>query len=284
MSSHTHLASQVGNHPLSKFCKPLHSPLAGWLNRRQGRLGPVFADRPKSLEVDAESVAFLIAYLHNNPVRAGKVKDPADSNWTSHRAYLGLVEAPPWIDVELGLYLCGFSSSPSGRHAFHDFVLSRADDIRDPLLSGDGTNTRRSELRTSYGAPVEATSPKLVETTSTLVQHPVIRPGTPIRPRWSGDLAQLLEVVADNMGITVDALQSRSKKPEIVTARRVAIIAAYEILGRSMADITAVVGIAGSTGCNLLRRSPERVVQAREMAMRVAKQCRQLTKSERTPD
>ena len=33
-----------------------------------------------------------------------------------------------------------------------------------------------------------------------------------------------------------------------------------------------------------LRRSPERVVQARETAMRVAKQCRELAESERTPD
>ena len=280
MSSHTHLASLVGADPLSRFCKQLHSPLAGWLNKRQARLGPVFADRPATIEMERESLPFLIAYIHNNPVRAGCVDDPIDSDWTSHRAYLGLVEPPKWIDVELGLSLCGFSSTPSGRLAFHDFVVSRSGGARDPLLSGDGANARRAELRTNHGAPVEATSSTLLHAASALVQNPVIRQGTPMRPRWAGELSGLLQLVADNANVTVAEIQSRSKKPETVAARRVAIIAAHELLGRSIADITAVLGISGSAGCHLLRRSPERVARARAEAVNIAEQCRRQHPSE----
>lgn len=287
MSSHTHLASQVGADPLSQFCKRLHSPLAWWLNRRQNRLGPVFAERPKTVEVEPESVSRLIAYIHNNPVRAGVVEDPSDSDWTSHRAYVGLCEPPPWIDVELGLSLCGFSSSPSGRQAFHHFVLSTLGDEQDgqgPLLRGDDEHARRADLRERHGAPVEATSSRLVQATSTLVQDPVVRPGTPIREPWPGDLRLLLHIVAAHTGVRVEAIQSRSKKPEIVAARRVAVIAAYEELGRTMADITALLGISGPAGCNLLRRSPERVLRARVDAVTVADQCRQIVGTKKRSD
>jgi len=281
MSSHTHLASLVGTDALSRFCEQVHSPLAGWLNRRQGRLGPGFADRPTTIEMEPEALPFLIAYIHNNPVRAGCVDDPTDSDWTSHRAYVGLVEPPKWIDVELGLSLCGFSSTPSGRLAFHDFVVSRSGGARDPLLSGDGANARRTELRANHGAPVEATSAKLLHAASALAQDPVIRQGTPMRPRWSSELSGLLELVADHANVTVEEIQSRSKKPETVAARRVAIIAAHEFLGRSIAEITAIPGISGSAGCHLLRRSPERVARARAEALHIAELCRRQLRPEK---
>ena len=65
--------------------------------------------------------------------------DPADSPWTSHRAYLGLVEPPPWLPVERGLALCGFDASARGRLAFHEFVCAqRGDDADGDGGDGDG--------------------------------------------------------------------------------------------------------------------------------------------------
>jgi hypothetical protein len=52
----------------------------------------------------------LVSYVHCNPVRAGVVAAADESNWTSHRAYLGVARKPPWLDVQLGLDLCGFST------------------------------------------------------------------------------------------------------------------------------------------------------------------------------
>src|SRR5688500_390704 len=123
MSSHVHWGARAGHLPSASFIKPLHVGTAAWLNKIQGRLGPVFADRHRSIICDPQHAARLVAYIHNNPVRAGVVSDPADSDWSSHRAYLGLVEAPPWLDVEAGLLACGFEPTVSGRLAFHEFVV-----------------------------------------------------------------------------------------------------------------------------------------------------------------
>lgn len=115
MSSHIHWAARSGREPARRFLQPLHTSFALWLNRTDHTLGPVFAARFAAIACSEEQAALVIAYIHNNPVRAGVVADPADSSWTSHRAYLGLEPLPPWLDVEQGLSLCGYSASPSGR-------------------------------------------------------------------------------------------------------------------------------------------------------------------------
>ncbi|MFH1690613.1 MAG: hypothetical protein ABIE42_10330, partial [Candidatus Eisenbacteria bacterium] len=104
--------------------------------------------------------------------------------------------------------LSGFSATPSGRLAFHDFVVSRSRDELDPVLSGGGAAARRAEIRRNLGAPVESTSPTLSSTDSSLSQDPVVRPGTPLRTRWDGDLRDLLESVEQHTGIPVEAIQS----------------------------------------------------------------------------
>jgi hypothetical protein len=48
MSSHGHLSMLAGLDPFERFSRPLHGGFATWLNARQKRLGPVFADRPKT--------------------------------------------------------------------------------------------------------------------------------------------------------------------------------------------------------------------------------------------
>jgi len=55
MSSHVHLVLQLGADPLGRFTKSVHSGFAQWVNERRRGLGPVFADRPKSVLVHAEA-------------------------------------------------------------------------------------------------------------------------------------------------------------------------------------------------------------------------------------
>jgi putative transposase len=86
MSSHVHWVMRAGAHSSAAAVKPMHAGFAAWLNTVEGRSGPVFADRHRSLTFEGETAAALIAYVHNNPVRAGLASDPADCSWTSHRA------------------------------------------------------------------------------------------------------------------------------------------------------------------------------------------------------
>lgn len=146
MSSHVHKAAFGNDQPLGSFLHALNGTFGFWLNRHEGGLGKVFAERPRSIVVSTEEgLARLIAYIHNNPVRAGVVLCPAQSTWTSHRAFIGEVSAPPFVAVEWALAAMGFSSSPSGRVSFHEYVVSRAGYPRDPSLSGPA----RSDIATA---------------------------------------------------------------------------------------------------------------------------------------
>jgi putative transposase len=110
MSNHIHLALIAGQDSLASWLRPVHTDYEQWLNERLERIGAVFVRGPNLIHVMPSGVARLTSYLHCNPVRAGVVSDPADSEWTSHRAYLGIGYRPTWLDVDAGLRLAGFSS------------------------------------------------------------------------------------------------------------------------------------------------------------------------------
>ncbi len=148
MSSHIHWALCSNGDPLSKLLHPMHTRFGLWWNRKNGGLGKVFAERPTSIIVNKEEqLALLVAYIHNNPVRAGIVTDPRDSDWTSHRYYIGESPAPAWLDVEWTLAAMGYSSSVSGRLSFDDFVRSRSSLPRDPRFArGVSSDPRRTTI------------------------------------------------------------------------------------------------------------------------------------------
>lgn len=111
MSSHIHLALIAGSGRLKDWLAPMHTDFALWINeRRGGRIGGVFVKGPEEVEFAASGTQRLISYIHNNPVRAGVVSNPRQSDWTSHRAYLGLGRRPSWLAVERGLELSGFAT------------------------------------------------------------------------------------------------------------------------------------------------------------------------------
>lgn len=108
MSSHIHLGLIAGERPLAEWLRPLHTDFAKWINVRRERVGAVFVRGPELVAFEPSGAAALINYIHCNPVRAGLVADPADSDWSSHQAYVGRVCRPPWLDVDAGLELAGF--------------------------------------------------------------------------------------------------------------------------------------------------------------------------------
>ncbi len=110
MSSHIHLAVIAGRMSLATWMRPMHSEFAGWLNSRLDRIGGMFVKGPNVGEVRRDGAAPLLHYIHGNPVRAGVIARPEDSDWTSHGAYVGTARQPDWLDVETGLAVAGFGS------------------------------------------------------------------------------------------------------------------------------------------------------------------------------
>jgi hypothetical protein len=145
MSSHIHLGMIAGEQPLHSWLRRVHSPFATAINKSLDRIGPVFVRGPADHYVAPQRVCKLIAYIHNNPTRAGVVNAARASSWTSHRAYIGLERAPPWLHVPEGLARAGFT----GPAEFDRWVtepassLRRQDLVDVELQGGEATPTRR---------------------------------------------------------------------------------------------------------------------------------------------
>ncbi len=252
MGNHNHLGNLAGRARLYDLYHPVNSGFRQWLNDRQGREGPLFRDRPHNVTFDRGLTGILIAYIHNNPVRAGVVADPADSDWTSHRAFIGEAPAPAWLDVELALRLCGFDATPAGRLAFHEFVVSRAGLPRDPMLSGETSQHVRTEMRRELGADIELTAS--VEAAGSRYEI-MARPMAALVPRWRGTVPTLLEAVSRETRVPLSEIRSKTRRREVVRARRLALLVWTARFGRDQGELASAVGIGPSAASQLLAKS-----------------------------
>lgn len=229
MSSHIHLALIAGRDSLWRLLKRVHSPFARWMNKRRGRLGPIFADRPIAEAVPSEHIARLIAYIHNNPVRAKVVTAARDSSWTSHRSYAGLVTPPPWLQIDEGLRRASIATAEK----FDEFVDASANDQRDQAALDALKSVLRPRARVELGTRVVGDH---------VVAPILLRPHSAVRP----DLHRIVELAGARLAVPPEVICSRTPNNAAVTARRlvVAIARAYGHIG---ADIAAALGVSEQT-------------------------------------
>ncbi len=122
MSNHIHLGMIAGLTRRACWLRNAHSPFGEWINRRRDRIGSVFVKQPTTRLVNPDDVAKVVAYIHNNPVRAGLVSKASESGWTSHNAYLDPRKRPDWLQVASG-YAVMHVDSPTD---LDDFVNADA--------------------------------------------------------------------------------------------------------------------------------------------------------------
>jgi hypothetical protein len=233
MSSHIHLALLAGQTEMWRWTKRVNSPFARWLNSLHHRLGSVFADRAKAHAVLPEHERDLIAYIHNNPVRAGVVRRAAESTWTSHRAYVGLVRSPGWLRVSDGLRRGGFDD-PNTFDTWVD-VTSRDENVQ-PAIAGIHPAARKRGF-------IELATPIVgARTVVPLVARSFAR----VRP----DPRRLISLVAALFGVPETLVCSRRNVPVAVRARRATVHAA-RALGIGGSDIAAAIGISPQAASKL---------------------------------
>ena len=101
MDNHYHLLIQTPDGNLSKGMRQLNGVYTQANNRRHQRVGHLFQGRFKAILVDSDAYLLELArYVVLNPVRAGRVKKPADWTWSSYRASVGLEPSPPWLAAD----------------------------------------------------------------------------------------------------------------------------------------------------------------------------------------
>jgi putative transposase len=85
---------------ISIFIKELKGRFAQWYNRRHGRYGVLWADRFKSVLLEAgEALATVAAYIELNPVRAGLCADPKDYRYCGYAEALAKGSSLAWQGI-----------------------------------------------------------------------------------------------------------------------------------------------------------------------------------------
>jgi putative transposase len=100
MPNHVHLLTETPRANLGDGMRYLHGRYANDFNRRHGRSGHVFQGRYGSTLITTdEQLWHVAAYIALNPVTAGLCGRADQWRWSSHRATIGGVTQPPWLDV-----------------------------------------------------------------------------------------------------------------------------------------------------------------------------------------
>ena len=234
MSSHVHLAMIGGRTPAERWLRRVHPPYAAWLNVRLARIGPVFTASPAIWVMRADQERRLVAYLHNNPVRAGVVAHARDSHWTSHRAYLGHM-AYPWLDTSAGLERLGF-----GAHELDAYVEAEVGYAPEQAALDGIRRAARKRGAVEVGTP----------TAGTPIAAPLVaRLSTHVRPEPD----DVLRLVSEVVGVAVARLRSKSRERAVMTARTIA-LQCGRALGLSVASVASALGFSAQWGSKLALR------------------------------
>jgi hypothetical protein len=254
MSSHVHLVLESGDSSLETWTKSVHSGMARWLNRRFVRLGPVFADRPYAEAVAGSRVPHVLAYVHNNPVRAGLVTWAGDTSWSSHRAYLALEPSAGGLRVSRGLTLCGHDDDAAGRATFDEWV--RGCSGREALPSRDLARRAWRAAREAGGTAIELATPQVTENGPCFPVVAVV--GAMVtRKREDVTTAAVLAEIRQASGTDARGRSARDHRPSVTRARRAA-LRVWDLAGRHRIEMARALGIGASAASRLARANPVR--------------------------
>jgi putative transposase len=89
MDNHAHLVIWDFKNILSILMKEITKKYAYYLNKNYERTGKVFHDRFKSEPLeDSECLLSILAFIHNDPLKANIVNRPEQYPWSSYNSYL----------------------------------------------------------------------------------------------------------------------------------------------------------------------------------------------------
>lgn len=89
MDNHVHLLLKEGNEGIAQVMKRINVSYAYYFNNKYKRIGHLFQDRFKSEAIENDGYLLeAVRYIHNNPVKAGIVKQASDYQWSSFNLYI----------------------------------------------------------------------------------------------------------------------------------------------------------------------------------------------------
>ncbi len=235
-----HLVVRAGWEPLERLMKPINTGYACWLNNRDDtREGAVFAGRYKAILLEDNYIFDLVRYVHNAPVRLRKVKQARESDWSSHRAYLGDAETPDWLDIETVLS----QVNPKigwARRQFAQFVDDTADEGRRRDLEGSKSDEMSRAYRTVLAEHLKIDGPIVgSEEFVEMVYKEVYARGSRTsqkKPRQAL-LKKLIETVRDELQIDPREFTQFPKRKPCALARKLIVYLWVVEYGGKQSDV-----------------------------------------------
>ncbi|MDO9536683.1 MAG: transposase [Bacillota bacterium] len=90
MGNHIHLLLKDGEEEIANIMKRIGVSFVSYYNCKYNTTGHLFQDRFKSEAIEQDKYLLtVVRYIHQNPVKAGIVKRPADWKWSSCSEYYG---------------------------------------------------------------------------------------------------------------------------------------------------------------------------------------------------
>lgn len=147
MDNHVHLLISAPEQELGAIIKGIAVRYASFYNWKHNRVGHVFQDRFKSEPIeDDQYLLTAVRYIHNNPVKAEIVENPADYKWSSYTQYLKPISRG-WLDTEFVLNII----DADRKNALREFELfSREIDNINFIDIEDSKNIRTIEEGREY--------------------------------------------------------------------------------------------------------------------------------------
>jgi len=131
MGNHAHLLVKEEKEDLGVAMRRIGASYVYWYNWKYERCGHLFQDRYKSETVeDDQYFLTVLRYIHQNPVKAGLIKEAADYTWSSYREFLG---TPKLVETD---FVLGFFDSDKGK-AIEKFKVFHTAEGRESCLEID---------------------------------------------------------------------------------------------------------------------------------------------------
>ncbi|MFH1856239.1 MAG: transposase [Candidatus Omnitrophota bacterium] len=140
MDNHYHLILETKEANLTKAMHFLNASYAIYFNTKNKRAGHLFQGRYKAILVQADEYLHQLSkYIHLNPVRIKRVKDPAEYHWSSCKFFTGDIKEPFWLNVKfiLSMFDANIKKAKIGyRNFVVDNMGKEADIIKNNISGG----------------------------------------------------------------------------------------------------------------------------------------------------
>lgn len=144
MDNHVHMMISEGEDDIAKVIKRIAVSYVSYFNEKYKRVGHLFQDRYKSEAVSEDAYVLTLArYIHQNPLKAGMVKEMLDYRWSSYNGYLD--DEDPSTKVTDTETLLGIFSADKqkARSMYAEYMAVQNEDIYMDI--GKNTETMNDE-------------------------------------------------------------------------------------------------------------------------------------------